>query len=63
MRKIWLLFDSTVRLEFVLLILLILVSTLLEAVSISLLLPIIVSLSENNFYDLYPKFGFFFELF
>tara|TARA_X000000950_G_scaffold242028_1_gene296028 strand:- start:1174 stop:2799 length:1626 start_codon:yes stop_codon:yes gene_type:complete len=39
------------------------VSTLLEAVSISLLLPIIVSLSENNFYDLYPKFGFFLNYF
>ena len=35
----------------------------MEVFSISLLLPIIVSLTDNNFFDLYPKFSLFLNFF
>ncbi len=57
MKKIWLLFDSSKRFELIYFSGLISFNTVLEAFSISLLVPIIVSLSDNNFFELYPKFA------
>ena len=57
MKKIWLLFDSSKRFELIYFSGLISLNTVLEAFSISLLVPIIVSLSDNNFFELYPKFS------
>ena len=57
MKKIWLLFDSSTRFEFIYFSGLISFNTVLEAFSISLLVPIIVSLSDNNFFEMYPKFA------
>ena len=37
---------------------LVIICTFLEALSIGLLLPILVTLSENNFFEIYPSFNF-----
>ena len=39
------------------------INTALEVFSISLLLPIIVSLTDSNFFELYPKFSLFINFF
>tara|TARA_B100000575_G_scaffold284427_1_gene278447 strand:+ start:383 stop:2089 length:1707 start_codon:yes stop_codon:yes gene_type:complete len=57
MKKIWSLFENSKRVQFVYLSGLLSLNTVLEAFSISLLVPIIVSLSDNNFFELYPKFS------
>ena len=38
-------------------------NTVLETISISLLIPIIVSLTENNLFELYPKVSIFINYF
>lgn len=55
MKKIWLIFDNTSRVKFIILSTLLMFNTLLEAVSISFLLPIIVSLTDNSLVGMYPK--------
>ncbi len=57
MKKIWLLFEDSKRVQFIYLSGLLSFNTVLEAFSISLLVPIIVSLSDSNFFELYPKFS------
>lgn len=42
--------------------LLVIICTFLEALSIGLLLPILVTLSDNNFFELYPSFNFINEI-
>ena len=55
MKKIWSVFDNSTKIKFITLSLLMSLNTLLEAISISLLIPIIVSLTDNNLLELYPK--------
>ena len=57
MKKIWLLFEDSKRVQFIYLSGLLSFNTVLEVFSISLLVPIIVSLSDSNFFELYPKFS------
>ena len=63
MKKIWLVFDRSKKIEFFIFSFLMSVNTVMEVFSISLLLPIIVSLTDNNFFDLYPKFSLFLNFF
>ena len=63
MKKIWLIFDNSSRIKFFILSVLITINILLETISISLLLPIIVSLTDNNLFELYPKIALFINFF
>ena len=63
MKKIWSLFDKSKKIEFTILSFAMAVNTVLETISISLILPIIVSLTDNNFFDLYPKFSLILDFF
>ncbi len=63
MQKIWSIFDRSKKIEFFIFSFFMSVNTALEAISISLLLPIIVSLTDNNFFDLYPRFSLFLNFF
>ena len=63
MKKIWLVFDRSKKIEFFIFSFYMSVNTVMEVFSISLLLPIIVSLTDNNFFDLYPKFSLFLNFF
>ena len=58
MRNIWKLLDREDKSYFFFMMLLIIICTFLEALSIGLLLPILVTLSENNFFEIYPSFNF-----
>ena len=63
MKKIWSIFDRSKKIELFIFSFFMSVNTALEAISISLLLPIIVSLTDNNFFDLYPRFSLFLNFF
>tara|TARA_X000000950_G_C13881096_1_gene646903 strand:+ start:682 stop:2379 length:1698 start_codon:yes stop_codon:yes gene_type:complete len=63
MKKIWSIFDRSKKIELFIFSFFMSVYTALEAISISLLLPIIVSLTDNNFFDLYPRFSLFLNFF
>ena len=63
MKKIWSVFDRSRKIEFFIFSFYNSINTALEVFSISLLLPIIVSLTDNNFFDLYPKFSLFLNFF
>ena len=58
MRKIWKLLDREDKRYFFFMMFLVTICTFLEALSIGLLLPILVTLSENNFFEIYPSFNF-----
>ena len=63
MKKIWSVFDRSKKIEFFIFSFYMSVNTAMEVFSISLLLPIIVSLTDNNFFELYPKFSLFLYFF
>jgi len=63
MKKIWSIFDNSTRIEFIFLSVLLSFNTLLETISLSLLIPIIVSLTDNNLFELYPKISIFIDYF
>ena len=63
MKKIWSVFDRSKKIEFFIFSFYMSVNTAMEVFSISLLLPIIVSLTDNNFFELYPKFSLFLHFF
>ena len=62
MKNIWSVFNNSTRAEFIFLSILLSLNTLLETISISLLIPIIVSLTDNNllrFLVCYHKFSLY----
>ena len=63
MKKIWSIFDKPTKIEFIFLTVMLTFNTVLETISISLLIPIIVSLTENNLFELYPKVSIFINYF
>ena len=63
MKKIWAVFSRSKKTEFFIFSFYNSINTALEVFSISLLLPVIVSLTNNNFFDLYPKFSLFLNFF
>mgnify|MGYP001480409760 CR=1 FL=1 len=58
MKNIWKLLDKEDKNYFFFMMLLVVICTFLEALSIGLLLPILVTLSDANFFEIYPSFNF-----